>query len=166
MRASVVEHRSPACGWRRNTESEKTHGGFGKDCPCHADCGLHDYRLNNVWKNVADDDAQVAGAERAGGLDEFALARGKNLSADKASVTDPPAEREREDQIENARAAESDEGNGEKNSGEGEECVHEDDIDEAVDASAIIAGDRTDDEPEGKRGENDATAHQHRDASA
>ncbi len=43
-------------------------------------------------QNVADDDAQVAGAESAGGLDEFALARGEDLSADQARVADPASE--------------------------------------------------------------------------
>ena len=117
MRAPVVEHGSPACGRRRHAEAEKTHGGFGEDRAGHANRGLHDHGLNNVGQNVAHDDAQIAGAEGAGGFDEFAFAGGENLSANQARVADPSAEREGEDEIEDAGAAECDEGDGDQNSG-------------------------------------------------
>jgi len=42
-----------------------------------------------LGQNVADDDAQVAGAEGAGGFDEFAFASGEDLSANQAGVADP-----------------------------------------------------------------------------
>src|ERR1700676_4671958 len=76
MGATVVEHSSPTGGGRRNTESEKTHRRFGEDCSRHADGSLHDDRLNYIRQNVAEDDAQIAGAQGAGGFDEFALAGG------------------------------------------------------------------------------------------
>ena len=90
--AAVVEHGSPTRGGRRNAEAKKTHGRFGENGAGHADGGLHDYRLNDVGKNVANDDAQIAGAESPRRFDEFAFARGENLSADQARVADPSAE--------------------------------------------------------------------------
>src|SRR5205807_5683852 len=101
-----------------------------------------------------------------GRLDEFAFAGGEDLHADKAGVANPSTEREGENEIENARAAEGDEGDGEKNSGEREECIHHHDIDEAVDGSAVVTGDGADDKAEDKRGEHHRTANQHRDARA
>src|SRR5258708_83434 len=96
MGAAVVQHCSPACGWWRNAESEKTHGGFGENGPCHTDRRLHDHRLNDVWKNVADDNAQVTRTEGAGGFDEFPFARREDLSANEPRVADPASEGERE----------------------------------------------------------------------
>ncbi len=116
--ATVVEHRSPTGGRRRDAESEKTHRCFGEDGACHADRGLDHDRLNNVGQNVADDDAQIAGAESASGFDEFAFAGGEDLSADKSGVTDPTTERERKHEIEDAGPAEGDERNRQKNSWE------------------------------------------------
>src|SRR5215468_3581963 len=75
MRAGVVEHRSPTGGRRRHTEPKKAHGRFGEDGPRHADCGLHDDRLNDVGKDVTHDDAKIAGAERARRFHKLTLAR-------------------------------------------------------------------------------------------
>src|ERR1700722_16197321 len=164
MRAAVVEHGSPAGRWRRHAESQKTHGGFGEDRSRHADRRLHDHGLNNVWQNVADDDAQIAGSEGAGGLHEFAFARSKDLSADEARVADPTSEREREDQIEDAGTSEGDKSNGKQNSRERKESVHQHNVNEAVDASAVVASDGPDDEAKRERCEHDAASYQHRDA--
>src|SRR5271157_4067371 len=93
--AAIVEHGAPTCGWRRHAESEKAHSGFGENGSCHADRCLHDHGLNNVGENVTEDDAQVAGAESACGLDEFAFARREGLASNQACVADPASERER-----------------------------------------------------------------------
>src|SRR6266851_6384601 len=166
MGAAIIQHGAPACRRRRDAESQKAHGGFGENRSRHAYRGLHDHRLNDVWQNVADDDAKIAGPESAGSFDEFTLACGENLAADQASIAYPSSERERENQIEDARTAERDERNREQNSRERQECIHQDDVDEAVDASAVIAGDRADDESESEGREHDATSNQHRDARA
>ena len=94
MRAAVVEHGSPTRGWGRNAEPEKTHGGFGEDGAGHSDGSLNHDGLDDVRQNVANDDAQIAGAQSAGGFHEFAFAGGENLSTDEASVSNPSAERE------------------------------------------------------------------------
>src|SRR6267154_3951611 len=111
VRSSIVEHGAPACRWRRNAESEKTHGGFGQNRASHPDRGLHNYGLNNVGKNVAHDDAQIGRAESAGGFDKFTFARGQNLSTNQARITNPSTERKRKNEIEDAGAAEGDECN-------------------------------------------------------
>src|SRR5215831_5012891 len=81
MSAPVVEHRTPACRWRRYAEAEKAHGGFGQNRARHSDGSLHNHRLNDIRQDVADDDAQVASTECAGGLNKLALARSKHLAA-------------------------------------------------------------------------------------
>ena len=164
--AAVVEHGSPTGGGGRDAESEKTHGGLGEDGSGHADRGLNDDRLNDVGKNVADDDAQIAGAEGAGGFDEFAFAGGEDLSADEAGIAHPTAERKREHEIKDSGAAEGDERNRQQDSRERKKRVHQDNIDEAVDGSSVVSSDGADDESEGERGEDDATADQHGDARA
>lgn len=164
--AAVVEHGAPACGGRRNTESEKAHGGFSKDGASHPDCGLHDYRLNDVGKNVAREDTPVGGAESARGFDELALLDGQHLGADQAGVADPSADAERDDQIEDARAEKGHEGDGDENSGKRKECVHHDDVEETVGIAAVIAGDGAEDQAEKERSGDHAAAYEHGDASA
>src|SRR6202049_57681 len=117
--AAVVEHRAPTGrGWR-NSQSEKAHSCFGEDCPGHADGRLHDHGLNNIGQNVADDAAQIARAEGAGGFDEFFFSGAKHLTADKTCVANPSAKRESKNEVQDARSAEGDEGDSKKNSGTG-----------------------------------------------
>src|ERR1017187_595428 len=99
MSAAVVEHRSPTGGGWRNAESEETHGSFGEDGSGHADRGLDDDRLNDIGQNVADDDAQIAGAESARSFDELTLAGSEDLPPNQARVADPSAKREREHEV-------------------------------------------------------------------
>src|SRR5581483_9500546 len=73
---------------------------------------------------------------------------------------------EREDEVQQAGSEKGDEGDGEQDAGEGEEGVHHDDVDEAVDASAVVSGDGADDQAEQERGGDDARADQHGDARA
>ena len=148
MGAAIVQHSAPTSRWRRHTQAEKAHSGFSEDCAGHADGRLHHDRLNNVGQNVARDDAEIAGTERAGGFHIFAFAGGQHLSADKARIAHPASEREGENKIENAGTAEGDESNGQKNSGERQERIHDDDIDEAIEASAVVAGGGADEEAE------------------
>src|SRR5450631_4498994 len=151
--AAVVEHGSPTGGRRRDAESEKTHRSFGEDGPRHSDRSLNDHGLNNVGQDVANDDAQVAGAESARGFDEFTFASGENLSANQARIPNPSAQRQRENQIEDARSTKGDEGYRQQNPWEREKRIHQDNIDEAVDAAPVISGDRTDDESQSERSE-------------
>src|SRR5580704_568474 len=166
MGAAVVQHGSPTgCGWR-HAESEKTHGGFGEDGSSHADCGLDDHGLNDVRENVADDDAEIARSESTRGFDEFTFARGEDLSAHQAGVADPASERQCQNQIEYAGAAERYERNGQQDPGEREEGIHQDYVDEAVDASAVVTGNGADDEAESERGDDDTASYQHGDTRA
>ena len=82
---------------------------------------------------MADDDAEIAGADGASSFDELAFTGSENLSANQTSVTDPSAERKCEDEIENAGAAKGDEGNGQQDSRKRQKRIHQDDVDEAVD---------------------------------
>src|SRR5215471_19227891 len=164
MGTAIVEHGTPACGRRRYAEAEKAHGGFGKDCACHSDGGLHNHWLNDIWQDVAHDNAQVAGAECAGCFDKFAFAGGEHLAADQARVANPSAEREREHQVEDAGTAKGNERDRQQNSRERHKRVHQHDVDEAVDASTVISSDRADNQTEPERYQHDATANKHGDA--
>ena len=161
MRAGVVQHRSPTRGGRRHTQAQETHGRFRQNCARHADCGLHNHGLNNIWKDVAQDDAQVAGAKCTRCFDEFSFTHGQHLAAHQARVANPASKRESEHEIENSRAAEGDEGDRDEDSGERKKRIHQDDVDEAVDASSVISGKRADDESKEQRAGDDARADEH-----
>src|SRR5580704_1365790 len=164
--ATVVEHGSPTRRRRRHAESEKAHGGFGKNGSGHADGGLHNHGLNDVRQNMAADYPHVARAQRARSFDEFAFAGGENLSAHQACIAHPTSQRKRENKIENARPAKSDKSNGEKNSWKREKGIHQHDINKAVDPAAVVASDRSDDEAKRKRCRDHAASDQHRDPCA
>src|SRR6267154_3466506 len=166
MGTAVIQHGSPACRGRRDAESQKAHGSFSENRSCHADRGLDDHWLNNIRQNVADDDAKIAGSQCPGGFDEFALARREDLPADKTRIADPSSERERKNEIEDARSTEGDEGDRQQDSGEREEGIHKHDVDEAVDAPTVVTGDGSDDQSEGERRQDNATSYEHRDARA
>ena len=161
MRATVVQHGSPTGGWRRYTKAEKAHRSFGKNRSGHAYRGLHNDRLNNVRQDVPHDDAQVACPQRARRFDEFALARGEDLSADETSVTHPSAERESENKIENSRPSKCDERDGQQDSWKREKRIHQNHVDESIDASAVVSRDGTNDKTEAERGEYHAASDQH-----
>src|SRR5947209_15660620 len=75
MRAAVVEHGAPASCRRGYAEAQEAHSGLGENSARHADRRLHDHRLNDVGQNMVNDNAQIARAESACGLHEFAFAR-------------------------------------------------------------------------------------------
>ena len=91
-------------------------------------------------------------AQGARGFDEFALPRGEDLSANQTSITDPPAQRESENQIKDSRPAKGDESNGQQDSRKRQKRIHQDHVDEAIDASAVVSRNGTDDETEAERG--------------
>src|SRR5437879_3744890 len=115
---------------------------------------------------MADDDAPVTGSEGASSFDEFPFPGGQDLGANQAGVTHPATQRECQDEIENAWTAEGDKGDRQQYSGKREKGVHHHDIHETVDASAVVAGDRTDYQPQKKGSGDNARAHQHGNARA
>src|SRR6266436_484817 len=163
---AIVEHGSPTGCRRGYAQTEKAHRGFGQDRTRHADCGLHNHGLNNVRKNMAGDHAQIACAQGSGGFDKLAFAGGQNLGAHQAGIAHPSSNGKREHEVENARAAEGDKSDGQKNSGERQKRVHHYDVEEAIDVSAIVAGDRSHDQAERKRDRDHRTSHQHGNARA
>src|SRR5208282_5327721 len=166
VRAGVVEHGSPAGGWRGDAEAEEAHGGFGENGSGHADSRLHDDGLNDVGQDVARNNVEIASAESASGFDKFALADREHLRTDQAGVADPASERQSEHQIEDAGTAEGDEGDGDENAGEGKKGIHQHDIGEAVDGAAVITGKTADDEAEQKGTGDDAAADEERNTRA
>src|SRR5262244_3348959 len=92
MCAAIIQHCTPACSWWRNTEAKETHSRFRQDRSCHADCGLHDDRLNNIWKNVPSHDAKIVCTQSARRFNILTLARRNNLCADQARIAHPAAQ--------------------------------------------------------------------------
>ena len=164
--AGVVEHGSPGGGGGLHAEAEEAEGGFGEDGCGHAYGGLHDEGLEDVGEDVAEQEAEVGGAEGAGGLHEFALFDGHDLGSDEACVADPAGDGEREDEIAEAGAEEGDEGDGEKDSGEREEGVGDVDVDDGVGDAAEEAGGAAEDEAEDERDGDDGDGDGERDAGA
>jgi hypothetical protein len=150
MSATIVEHGAPTGGGRRHAEAEETHGGFREDGASHADGRLHDHGLNNVGKNVTNDHAQIARAQRSRCFHELTLARGQYLGTDQARVSYPSSQAECEHEVENAGSAEGYESNCQQDSRKREKSIHDHDVDEAVEASAIVAGERSDDQAYGE----------------
>ena len=59
VRASLIQHGSPTGRRRRNTQAQKAECCFSKDGPSHADGSLHSHRLQDVGKNVPEQDANI-----------------------------------------------------------------------------------------------------------
>jgi hypothetical protein len=79
-------------------------------------------------------------APRARAASANSLSRAASTWPRTRRISDPSAEGERKNQVEDAGAAEGDEGDGKNNSGKRQEHVHQEDVDKAVDASAILVG--------------------------
>jgi hypothetical protein len=137
--AGVVEHGSPGGGWGLDAEAEEAEGGFGEDGGGHAYGGLDQEGLEDVGQDVMEHEAEVAGAEGAGGLDELPLFDGEHLGADEAGVVDPAGEGKGEDEVQQAGAEEGDYGDGEEDSWQGEEGVAEVDVDDGVGEASVEA---------------------------
>ena len=60
MGAGVVQHAAPTRRRWGHAQTEKAHGRFREDRSGHPDGGLHNHRLNDIGKDVADDHAQIA----------------------------------------------------------------------------------------------------------
>jgi hypothetical protein len=150
-RSRVVEHGAPAGGGWRHAEAEEAERSFGEHGSGHADGGLDYEGLQDIGKDVAGEDAQIAGADGAGGFDELALAHGEDLGANETGVADPAADGEGEDEVEEPGAEEGNEGDGEKNTGQRQEGIHQEGIDGDVDPASVIAGDAAEDEAEEER---------------
>ena len=162
----LVEHGAPAGSRCRDAESEETEGSFGEDRAGHADRGLHDERLDDIGQNVAQEEAEVRSAERAGGFDELALSHGENLRADQAGVADPPGDGECENQVSDARAHEGDERDREQDAGQGEEGVGDVNVEDGVGGSSVEAGEAAEQETNRERESDNGDSDGERDARA
>src|SRR5450631_3354719 len=116
--APVVEHSPPTGRGRGHAETQEAHGRFGQYGASHPNGRLHDDGLNNVGKNMANDDAEIARAQSFSGFDEFAFASRENLSTNQAGVANPASQRKRQHEIEDAGPAEGDERDGQQDSRE------------------------------------------------
>ena len=166
MRAGVVQHHAPAGHGRRHAEAEKAERGFGKNGSGHADGGLDHDRLNDIRQNMARDDAQIGGSHGARGLDKFTFADGQYLGPNQARVAHPAGNREGENQVGHAGAEECDQGNGDEDSGQRHECIHDQNIQERVEPAAIKSSDGAEDHAEKQSDGDDRGGDEERDASS
>ena len=109
---------------------------------------------------------EIGGSHGAGGLDEFFFADGQDLGADQARVAHPAGNREGENQVGHAGAEEGDQRNGDENSGERHECVHDQDVQERVEPAAIISSNGAEDHAEEQCNGDNGGGDEKRDAGA
>ena len=115
---------------------------------------------------MARNNVEISRAESARRFHKFALAHGQHLRAHQASVTNPSANRQRKNQVENSRTAKGHEGDSDENARKRKKRIHQHDVDEAVDASSVISGKAADNEAEQKRKRNNAAANKQRNSRA
>ena len=166
MGPRVVEHRSPTGHRRRNAEAEEAQCGFRQDGCRHAYCCLHDHRLQNIWKNVACEDAEIVCSESTGRFHVFAFSRCHHLSAHETGVVDPAGDGECENDIAQARAEEGNECDGKENPRQRHEGVHDVDVEQGVAPAAVEACNATDQSTEDKGETYDRNGYGERDTRA
>src|SRR5437867_13257486 len=75
----VGEHVAPGCGGRLHAETEVGERGLDKDDVANLQGGGDDQGRGGIGQDVAQNDAPVAGADHAGGLDVVAHPNGQEL---------------------------------------------------------------------------------------
>ena len=103
MRAGVVEHRAPFRRGRLRAETQEVQARDAQDYPAYVQGGDDDDRPHDVGGNVAQDDAEAAGARSARRSNIFLLPGGQGDPADDAGMTYPPDCARRQQHIEEAR---------------------------------------------------------------
>jgi len=111
------EHRSPT-GRGAECRGLETTAWLREDDAGHADGGLNHDGLDDVGEDVAEEDAQAAGAEGSRGVDVFTVADGHDLGSNQARVSGPAADGEGQYKVGEAGAEEGGKGDGEKDAGE------------------------------------------------
>ena len=91
--------------------------------------------------------AQVGRSQCPGRLHKLPLFHCHHLGAHQPRVSHPAGDRERENQIEQTRAKECDECNGEQNTGQRQECIGHVHVQHGVCPSSVEAGRKTRDQP-------------------
>src|SRR6266704_5767971 len=141
MSAAVIQHGAPACrGWR-NSQPKKTHSCFRQHRASHADGSLHDHWLDDVGYDVTCDDAPVACTQSARGFYKFFFFHRQHLGANEARVAHPASDAERKNQVENAGTQERHKSDGQQNTRERKEGIHQDHAKEFISQATIVSGD-------------------------
>ncbi len=100
---------------------------LGEDAGAHQQRRADDDRADGVGQDVLEDDATIGGAGDAGGVDELALAKGKELGPHEAGEAGPREQPQNEGDAPDAGGAETVAGD----RGDEQERDHEDDVREA-----------------------------------
>jgi len=132
---------SMAPNWVRcgNAQAEERESSLSQDDAGHADGGLHQDRLHDVgrmWRKKMRSPMRPARAPRQ----RFAFADGHHLGANQSRVAGPSTNGQRQHQIDEARAEESRERDGQQNSGQRLKGVHGEGGERGVNPSAQVAG--------------------------
>ena len=103
LRGAFGEEGAEAGLGRLDAETEITEEGFVKNDAGDGEGEIDNDDAVNVRENVAEDDAGVAGAEGARGVDKSTIAEGEYLAADDARHREPGDGAEAEEEEEEAR---------------------------------------------------------------
>lgn len=109
VRAPAVQHVPPARRGRLHAEPQKTERCLADDRPSHAERRLHDNSRERRWHDVAHKDVKRRRAQRTRRLNIFELTGAQHLATDDPRVTHPADDRERDEDVQKARAEHRDE---------------------------------------------------------
>jgi hypothetical protein len=110
---------------------------------------------------VTHDDPQIACTQRSRRFDELALTYGQNLRTHKPRIPHPSSDRQRQHKVEQPRPEERHKRNRQQDSRERHERIHDDQVQEAVKESTVIARNRAEDQAESERRDHYARPYQH-----
>src|SRR5262252_3309991 len=102
----VAQHVAPAGRWRVNAEAEVVQRSLGQDHAAHAEAGGDDQHRQGVGQQVAQDQPQVTGAERARCQHEVAVADREHLPPDQPGGRAPADRSDHQRQADQAGRAE------------------------------------------------------------
>src|SRR5688572_24690409 len=159
--AAVPDHPAPRRCRRQDAEAEEPERGLGEEDAGRAVRPEYEDERHDVGQDVARRDAQLIRADGPRRLDEVAAAELEHGGPDEPGEGRPLGQREHEHEVQQARAGDREDRDGEEDDGERELDVDEardDRVDPAAEQSRRDARDDADEHREERRGD----GHEHR----
>jgi len=162
--AALADHVAPAWDLRRDAHTQEVQGGDLQQGEREGECGLHDEGRHQVGEDVAQEDARVAGPDRADGLDEDFLFELQGEAEDDAGRAREEINPDGDDDIGETGAQDGEEGQSQQQGGKGHHHVYQPHGHEAK--LPVISGQHPDRDSEGDGVEDDPHAADEGQASA
>src|SRR5574340_818634 len=146
QRLGLRQHEAPRRGRRLHAHAEVRKRRLGDDRAADAHGAVHDDRSDRVRQDVPHHYPQVRRAHRARGIHVLVLLHGQDRAAEHARDRRPAEDADSDEHVLIARAENRQQGDREQHVGKREEDVRRS-HDERVDDAAVVAGDRSEDQP-------------------